>query len=165
MKKIVLFLHILICCFLFNEVFAVENTVNKVDNEWLELDLPAAWQALELSEADINQGKILALINKSGDCTININLLPSHELAEQLIKQTTSALSAKGMIIGELKEKDGIYYCQIKKGKTQGSLYLGANGSEALMLTIFGNKRLQDEAKSLLSKMRIKSDPALFPKF
>lgn len=134
------------------------------DNEYFSLELPEGWEAASPGASE-NGEFSLTIVKESGDCLINISIMPFAGSAGDLIGQISKTMANSGIVMGEQRQAGAIYYRRFKKREQSGILYVGANGSEAAMTSIYGSAKLQREADKLLRGLKAKKDQALFPSF
>lgn len=133
-----------------------------IDNEWLALDLPQGWEITKNADNPESGGYELELLNKKGECMINIDIIPYSGDAKGLAKKIREEMRAKKIVISELDEKNNVYFCHLKQGNTPGMLYISGNGREASMATIYGSRRMIKRAQDILKNMSSKKELPLF---
>lgn len=142
---------------------ARESDAEIIDNDWLTLDIQDNWEISKGSSDPKGAALSLALRDKDGECSINIDILPYAGNAGQLARRIREEEKAAKIVVSEIEEKDGVCFYRVKKGNTAGLVYIGANGRYASMITIYGIRKKIKLAQKLLSEAQMKQDLTIFP--
>lgn len=139
---------------------AATQQPREIRTEYFSLPLNDGWTLLKpVRSRGGSVDVILGSPKKNG--AIAINIMKANMRAAEIAKNMRANMQKDGATVGELVEKDGLQEFDFVRQRAKGRAWVGANGKEAAVVTIFGE---QEMAKDVLKKLQPK-DPGLFPKF
>ncbi len=144
-------------------VYEIALAGQAIENNWLAFNIPERWRVSRDSQEGDNYSLELVLQNKKTEGVINLDITPYQGKSLELVRQIRGEIQASKIVTGELEEKEGFYLCHLKKGNMPGMLYVGSDGKNAVMITIFGSRKAIKQAQELLRQIQFKDSLLIFP--
>lgn len=132
----------------------------EIKTAYFTLTLENGWRLLKPVQS--RNGAVSVLLNgPNRKGAIAINVMKSDMSAADIARNMRTNMQKDQATVEEPVERNGFQEFGFTKGKATGRAWVGANGKEAAVVTIFGD---QEAGKEQMKKLAPK-DQKLFPKF
>ena len=143
-----------------NQPAQQQQQPKEIKTAYFTLALEDGWRLLKpVQSRNGAVSVILGAPNNKG--AIAINVMKANLPAAEIAKNMRANMQKDKATVEEPVEKDGFQEFAFKRDKATGRAWVGANGKEAAVVTIFGD---QEAGKAQMQKLESK-DAKLFPKF
>lgn len=132
-----------------------------IKTSYFTLPLSEGWRLIKPVQSA--GGSVSVLLGKADNTgAIALNAMKANLSASEIARNMRASMQKDGAVVQEPVDKDGLSVFSFTRKPAKGTIWVGANGKEAAVVTIFGDD--QEPAKMLLRNLQPR-DRTLFPKF